>query len=209
MNFGELKTRVSSKVLGRTSADDLDDAGDAINWLLMEHLPQRGLKPFLKETVLTTTASQEYVDLPSDFATLKIAQVEQTDGYKTMSDADWEDFEMTDTGEPCKKKILPAATGWRMYLRYIPDDVYDIKIWYYAKQAQLTLDADTPILSVVYGDGIIISGAAWRLASEKGLDTDAGRWYNIFDRIDLPMLLKWQDILQGYKSEKPTGNPYK
>jgi hypothetical protein len=131
-----------------------------------------------------------------------------------MSDADWEDFEVMSEGEPEFKKVLPSATGWRMYLRYVPDDAYTIKIWYYAKQVKLVSPTDngsTPILSTIFGDAPIISGATWRTALELGLDTDANRWGNIFINIDLPELISWQSYYQkdGYSRSKPTRNPYK
>lgn len=212
MNFGELKTKVAVDCLGRTDSDTLDRAGDAVNWVLTEHLPFKGLKPFLKTTLLTTTIDREYVDLPTDFAGLKIAQVLQDAGdYYTMSDLDWEDTEVDETGEPHFKLILPSATCWRLYMRLIPDAAYTVKIWYYAKEAVLAADGSTPVLSVIYGDTPIVSGAAWRLSVELGLDADATKWDYIFNKIDLPELLQWQSgyHVQGIKRHNYNRSLYK
>lgn len=210
-NFGELKAVVATDNLGRDSSGDLSKAGDAINWLLTEHLPMVGLKPFLKNDDLTTVADQEYVDLPADFAMLEMARVLQGSGgdYQIMSDSVWEDFEESSTGEPGFKMVLPSTTGWRMYMRLIPDDAYTINIWYHAKEAELTLDATTPLLSTIYGDAPIISGATWRLALTLGLEKDDRKWDKIFNKIDLPELLSWQGKLKGFRMTAPTHNPYK
>jgi hypothetical protein len=217
MTLSELINQIAVVNLGRTDADTADSAEFSINWLLTEYLPLKGLKPFLKTTNLSTVAHQEYVDMPSDYAGLKIAQLLQSDDYKTMSEADWEDFEVMDEGTPEFKRILPysgTTPTWRMYLRLIPDDIYTIKIWYYAKQDKLESPADDaviPILSAIYGDAPIISGATWRTAMSLGLDTDASRWGKIFNGIDLPELISWQGTYHkdGYSRNRPTNNPYK
>jgi hypothetical protein len=212
MTFAELKNRVAVVNLGRSDDETLDKAGEAINWVLCEYLPIKGLKPFLKTTDLTTTAEQEYIDLPEDFAGLKIAQVLQDDGsYNTMSDMMWEDTENSDTGEPSYKMILPSPAGWRLYLRPVPDEVYTIRIWYYAKQTELTNDDDEPVLSIIYGDGPVISGATWRLAVELEIESAVPKWEQIFHLVDLPSLLQWQESfsLQGYKKYSWLDNPYK
>ena len=211
-NFGELKAFIATTNLGRSDAATLVMAGYAINWLLVEHLPQRRLKPFLKNDDLSTTENVEYVALPSDFASLKIARVLQSDAtsYLTMSDMEWEDLELgtDDTGEPSNKMVLPTTDGWRLYMREIPDDTYTINIWYYARQTELTADATTPLLSTIYGDAPIISGATWRLAANLGIDKEATKWKGIFDKVDLPELLSWQAHVDGYKAFKPIKNPY-
>lgn len=208
--FLQLKTVVATDNLGRDSTGDLTKAGDSINWVLTEHLPKVGLLPFKKNTDLTTVADQEYVDLPSDFESLTMARVLQSGGdYEIMSDSEWADFEVSDTGEPAFKMVMPSTTGWRLYLRLIPDDAYTINIWYDAKEATLSADETTPQLSTIYGDAPIISGATWRLALTLGLEKDEYKWGRIFNKVDLPELLAWQGKVKGYKSTNPTYSPYK
>jgi len=210
MNFAALKIRVAITNLGRDDIDSLELAGKCINEVLTIVLPAKGLKPFLRNTDITTTADQEYVDLPANFMSLKLARLEQSDGnYVKLTQLDWDDLEVSDTGEPDYFDILPSTTGWRMYLRLIPDDTYTINIWYYAKETELSDDSDTAILSALYGDDIIISGATWRMCVVLGLDNDASRWGTKFFQVDLPAFLSWQGNMRGSLSRGRPYNPYK
>jgi len=132
-------------------------------------------------------------------------------GYTTLVDMVWEDFEQSqnDTGEPKYKIVIPSSTGWRMYLRPVPNQVYTIKLWYIAKETELTADGTTPQLSTIYGDAPIISAAAWRTALTLGLDQEANRWGSIFNKVDLPELLSWQGRVDGLSPSGRSHNPYK
>lgn len=210
MNFGELKTEIADTNLGRDDAESATIAGKAINWLLTEYMPARGLKPFLSNTNLTTTADTEYVDLPSNFAGLKSARLLQSGGdYHELSDFEWSQFDEVETGEPTEKMVLPSTTVWRLYLRLTPDDTYTINIWYYARQTALTADDTTPILSTIYGDAPIISGATWRTAVILGLKDAISRWDYTFRKIDFPELLAFQARMEGRKKYSPSHSPYK
>lgn len=209
INFGELKNTIAVDKLGRDDDNTLTEAGLSINWLLTEYLPSRGLKPFLLNDDITTTASIEYVALPANFAGLKLARLQQSDGsYATLGDFEWTDLNDVETGEPTEKMVLPHTATWRLYLRLIPDDTYTINIWYFAKQTTLVADATTPILSTIYGNAPIISGAAWRTAVSLGLKDDISRWDYTFRKIDFPELLAFQARLKGYKKHSPTRSPY-
>ena len=209
MNYGQLKTEVADTNLGRDDAESAVIAGKAINWILTEYLPARGLKPFLVNTNLTTTDTVEYVALPDNFAGLKSARVLQSGGdYIGLADFEWSQFDEVETGEPTEKMVLPSTTGWRLYLRLTPDDTYTINIWYFARQTELTADGTTPILSTIYGDAPIISGATWRTAVVLGLKDAISRWDYTFRKIDFPELLAFQARIEGRKKYSPTRSPY-
>jgi len=198
MNFTELQSEVATVNLGRSDSTSLTYAGKAINYTLQEDLVARGLKPFLTSTTVTTTADQEYVDLPSGFMGLKWAGIQQSDNdYDLLTKMDWDDYEAASaTGEPDNYDILPGTSSWRMYLRLTPDDAYTIKIWYLAKPSALS-GSTTSIVSTLYGDTPIISGATWRLAVMLGIDAAIARWRRQYIDHDLKNLLRIQDNLRG------------
>lgn len=228
MNLTNLRAEVAAN-LGKR--DDITTQGyidTAVNYILREDLPFRGLvQPYKTSTEsFSTTASQEYVDISS--LTGFVGIIEDTDEVfnsgVTIADGDnWRTlYRLTqdmlsneDESEPDYYEIRWSSTSPYLYLRPIPDAVYSLQIWYYAKETTLSSGTDESTLSQVYGDGPLIAGATWRVAQKLNLQDLEDRWgieyfggYKGGRRVvgEVPKLLAWQEKMQG--GEKYLVHPY-
>jgi hypothetical protein len=92
---------------------------------------------------LTTTAAQEYIDLPADFGGAR-AFLLTTDPYAVLEFVDpttlWTQYPSAVTGKPQKYTLIGNR---RAYLRPVPDSTYTTRLVYTEALDALTLDADT------------------------------------------------------------------
>ena len=186
MTFAELKSRIIVDRLGYdlNNTEMVTTVEREINSIIMEDLPARGIKPFILNTDLTTIANNEKVDLPTNYSSIKLVRKLEDDGsYTDLTPMDWQDMEITDTGDIHKYMILPSTDRWQMYFRYIPDDVYTVNIFYEAKETELVNDTDEPLITILFGAEIVVSGVMYRMADIRRFpDNVLLRWKANYER---------------------------
>jgi len=204
VQLSDLITEVRRNI-GRTDVNDTtteDMIKTAINRILTEYLPLEGLRPYKNNTTVSTTADTEYIDLSSLTGFIGVVKdgvtVEDGDDWTTLYPMAQEEYNDSGTGKPQYFEIRFVSNSPYIYFRPIPDDAYNVKIWYYAKETELSDDTDEAILSQVYGDGPIIAGATMLVAKQLGIERLIAIWEREFYRFEVPKLLDWQhEQLEG------------
>lgn len=200
MNYATLKTEVQAN-LGRSDTTTIGYIETAINYVLTEDLPRRGLRPHVVTSeALATTASQEYVDISSltgfqGFVRKGVA-IEDGDDWTVLTPMEESAMLITDEGKPAYHKVQYSAGSARLYLRDIPDDAYDLRLKYYAKQAALSGDSDEAYLSQTFGDMPIIAGATSEVALKLGIMDVHALWSRRYER-EVMKVMQWQYDLEG------------
>jgi hypothetical protein len=102
---------------------------------------------YTTETTLTTTASQNYVNLPATFYKLIALDIEAdsgTDGYASVRRGTWEDRNLfIETGKPRRYMLIAGGTAGRARLFPIPDAQYTLRVFYIPQFTKLSADGDT------------------------------------------------------------------
>ena len=198
MTFSELRQEVR-KNIGRTDVNDTATAtmiDNAINHMLVEFLPMEGLRPYKNNNTFSTVANQEYIDMSTLTGFVGIVYngvgAESGDNWDVMYPMTQEDYDNRDTGKPTKYEVRYISNSPYLYLRPIPDAVYKIKVWYYAREVKLVDDTDEAIISKTYGDRVVIAGATMLVSKQLGIERLSALWEREFYKIELPRLLNWQ-----------------
>jgi hypothetical protein len=198
--------------LARTDSATKTMINTAINQVL-EQISKMQLNIYKVNTTLATTADVEYVSLSA--LTEFYGCVE--DGVTIEDGDDWSEllpmlqslFDITsDTGKPTDYSLVWTANVPYLYFRPVPDDAYNIKLWYYSGEPELTSTEDdntSPKLSTMYGDMPIIAGATFETAMKLDLKDIAQQWYQRY-MLEINKLRDWDIGIEG--SEKHDGNIY-
>lgn len=206
MNLGELVEEIQINLGTRTDTETEASIKKAINWILREELPSRGLESFLTEdpSLLKTIIGQEYVVLPDGFGGVckNGFAIESGNNYIPLTPMNTVRLHTRDSGTPSKFKVLsgfewgiPTGRMWA-YLRPIPNAEKNLHLWYYWKQTTLTSPTHEALISKIYGDSPIISGATWWINKSLHDIEQEAKWYAYYEK-DVANLLDWQSKLEG------------
>ncbi|MGW8181543.1 MAG: phage adaptor protein [bacterium] len=176
--------------LGNIQGTDLDNTIVANMQLVQATVLERGQElPWFLEadtnvlgTNLTTVASTETVSLPTDFLRELDEETYCVLRQDATEDSGWAPLQKVQTvaslgrypgtGEPIRYALLSG----RMYLRYIPDDAYTLRLLYY--QAATVLSSDVENAWLLYAPDWMIAETCRQTAEDLQLQQLIDKFMN-------------------------------
>lgn len=155
MNFSQIRTRLR-KLVGNPTATDVPDAdlNEVINEAYQELCDEYRFRATRELATFSTAANVNAYALPTNSLVLMGVKDCTNDVRLRKRNHDWVMSQTSDTDSPGK------PTNYARYEDYIklfptPDGVYSINIYYRIYIADLSADADIPVIPVPWHRGLI------------------------------------------------------
>ena len=193
MQYSSLQDEVEAN-LGRDDATTTGYVQTAINYILTEDLPRRGLRPLLTRNYVYSTANSEKIDLSGLTGLTRIARLDRESGTKTYITGT-----VTTSGATNRTVTVTNGTWNTQWIGFIGFDTTDpssVSTWYQISSV------DTTTTLTLGEDGVSKSGVTyvlkyieewdnvWPVGLQYHMDRDTGdvEYYTLIYESGVPYI---------------------
>lgn len=203
MNFGQIKNHVRKNIgrsIGQTERDA--DILDWVNFAIRKLALRYNFDWTKKDTAIATSNGVKTYSLPSDFKELELIRFDDaTEIISPLQEVDLANkFTKSDTGKPQFFRPIPAGNVQQLEFWPTPDQTYNLTATYFSFPADLALDSDQNLFTILAPD-LVIAGATMEALRSLGQHDQAAIWAQVYESEAARAFLK--DV-QTATSERPT-----